>query len=711
MRGALSLAAHRGKSLQSQNAMAVRPPTAGPAASAASDPATAESLGWQLRAALPPLRLHSVSLYDKDANVLWLSEGALGPDEHGLVLEAMEALATDTTQTVHENGMEDGRVAICLPVRTPKGDIVGLSMILADIKSVGDGVLERLTSPQIRTIVQKIAVLLRGSVSKTGETGVVPVLDVTSESSLALMPDTARHVVPPAAPPTPAAATAAGKKATPPARAPIAAVPAAKAVAAPAKSSKGTASPTSAKAATGEPLLSSEAIDDILEFELTPNLPAVEIAKSAPSRDGAAGLAAKRVNGAAPAVAASSATNGAVDLEVTGSDVGQITTPNVVNLSPAVDVSDVDLTAGPEAAGGNVPTLSAAGAQIPTLGAASNAAPALQTTAPGPAVSVSPTSTAASAGATTAPVAAAVTAAASAPATPAPAAPSTPAATTATAPATARSSGSGATTSSRALPSTGATTSSRALPSTGATTTLRVLSSSDAQLLLEVQPYAKLRAGGRSRRFELQVRTPNNRDASRDSAALDAHALQRLLSWLSINRGSWNLEPTSFTLNLSITTLEDERFPQNVASALKNHGISPETIGFEIAEALCMQRRAQVERFINLCDKIGCFIVIDDFSMDSSVLPLLRSKALRLVKIDPKLTGVALKDKLAQALVVAIAQAVRVLGIHCSAKRVETQGSLQWLTAIGCDFAQGSAVCQLQPLEALLSAAPELAKA
>ncbi len=82
------------------------------------------------------------------------------------------------------------------------------------------------------------------------------------------------------------------------------------------------------------------------------------------------------------------------------------------------------------------------------------------------------------------------------------------------------------------------------------------------------------------------------------------------------------------------------------------------------------------------------------------------------MKIDPKLTGVALKDKLAQAMVVAIAQAVRVLGIHCSAKRVESQSSLQWLTAIGCDFAQGSAVSQLQPLEALLApSAAESAKA
>ena len=42
---------------------------------------------------------------------------------------------------------------------------------------------------------------------------------------------------------------------------------------------------------------------------------------------------------------------------------------------------------------------------------------------------------------------------------------------------------------------------------------------------------------------------------------------------------------------------------------------------------------AQVERFITLCDKLGCFVVIDDFSFDSSVLTLLRSKALRLVKI------------------------------------------------------------------------------
>jgi len=216
-------------------------------------------------------------------------------------------------------------------------------------------------------------------------------------------------------------------------------------------------------------------------------------------------------------------------------------------------------------------------------------------------------------------------------------------------------------------------------------------------LVLEVQPFSKLRPGGRTRRYEVLVRSSH---PNRVPPGLDKIALQQLLpGWGPTAR----LEPgaDSFTLNLSISTLEDERFPQFVASNLKTNGIAPDNIGFEIAEPLCLQRRAQVERFITLCDKLGCFVVIDDFSLDSSIVNLLRSKALRLVKIDPKLTSVALKDKLAQAMVVAIAQAVKVLGIHCAAKRVESQAALQWLTAIGCDFAQGAVLGQVQPLETL----------
>lgn len=216
-------------------------------------------------------------------------------------------------------------------------------------------------------------------------------------------------------------------------------------------------------------------------------------------------------------------------------------------------------------------------------------------------------------------------------------------------------------------------------------------------------PFVKLRSGGRMRRFEV-LPTGTAREL-RDPAVLDALAVQRLCDWLANHRAAWTVEPTSFTLNLSIATLEDDRFLKRFATALQNHGIAPDAVGFEIAEALCTQRRAQVERFMAGCDHIGCFVIIDDFSFDSAVVPLLRSKALRLVKIDSRLTAGALRDKLSQALVVATVQAVKVLGMHCAAQQVDSQAALQWLTAVGCDFAQGPMLARQQPLTGLLGPA------
>ncbi len=211
-----------GKSLQPLNAMAVRPPINTPAAAAntAAEPITAESLGWQLRAALPPLRLHSVSLYDEEANVLWLSEGALGPDEHNVVLEAMETLSSDKSLACHEYGLEDGRVGIFLPVRAPQGALVGVAMILADLKSVSDGVLEKIVSPQVRTIMQKIAVLLRASSARSSEApapipvAVVPIVELAPGRAPERTPTPARAAAPaPQAAPTSSAQAAAAKAA------------------------------------------------------------------------------------------------------------------------------------------------------------------------------------------------------------------------------------------------------------------------------------------------------------------------------------------------------------------------------------------------------------------------------------------------------------------------------------------------------------------
>ena len=651
------------------------------------------------------MRLHSVSLYDEQANCLWLSEGALGPDEHNLVLDALEVLSNDKSLPCYENGVEDGRVAIFLPIRAPTGGLVGVALILADLKSVGDGVLEKVVSPQVRPIIQKIAVLMRAAAPKGAEppapisVQVAPVVELAPERAPPARP---------AAPAPQAAAPAPAKAAPPPAAKPAmngkanGAQPAA-AASRPAAAPRMSPPTVAAAPVAQEQSLSPQAIDDILEFELFPDV------GTSPSSEEEVPMSP----------ASSFQQSDSLAWDVTGSSL-QLINDIPAALPPVVEPPKpvASARAAAQAAKPVAPTLAAASipvASIPIAAPANLVPPVLQAPvlqAPIVAPVVAANSTPILAGIDLTPPAALMNGAAANP-TQAAAAPA--AVTTPVAPAAPSASATSA--AAAAAKSTGSTTTTSKALATGnvqalsATQTSRTVALDPASLILDIQPFSKLRAGGRMRRYEVLPRIPH-RDANRAPAVTDGLALQRLLAWLGSNRAAWNLEPTSFSLNLSISSIEDERFLQQVAAALKANGIAPDNLGFEIAEPLCTQRRAQVERFITLCDKLGCFVVIDDFSFDSSVLTLLRSKALRLVKIDPKLTSAALKDKLSQAMVVAIVQAVKVLGIHCAAKRVESQASLQWLTAIGCDLAQGPALSQVLPIESLnLPQAPAAAEA
>jgi EAL domain-containing protein (putative c-di-GMP-specific phosphodiesterase class I) len=530
--------------------------------------ATVESLGQQLREVLPSRRLHSVSLCDHEANVLWLSEGALGPDEHTVVVEALEALTGDPSLPCHESALEDGRLAVFLPVRAPTGALVGIAMILADSKSVGDDTLERLTAMPVRTIMQRLAVLLKPAAATAAGRD--------SPIELALEPDVVAAVIveAPADPAGPARREPAAPAARPAAPRPVQGKPAAP---------KSTGPRPVAAPPAAPPVMSPEEVDEILELELAPD---VELTTSVAS------------------------------LELAADE-----TPPMASLEFLPEPPVVRPVA-PVAA----PVVRKARVLDPP-------APAPKAPAPAPAPASRPRA-----------------------ASPPPAAAPAP------------------------------------IPAPGAD-----------GVMLELLPFTKLRAGGQTRRFQVQARAAQ---LPRDPAAFDALVLQRLLGWLGQHRASWNAQPTTFTINLSIATLEDERFVQRLAAQLNAQGIAADTLGFEIAEALCVQRRAPVERFIAQCEKVGVWVAIDDFSFDAQVLPLLRFKALRLVKLDAKLTGAALRDKLSQALVVATVQAAKVLGIHCAAKKVDSKASLQWLTAIGCDLAQGSALGPVQPLDSLGTAPP-----
>jgi EAL domain-containing protein (putative c-di-GMP-specific phosphodiesterase class I) len=182
----------------------------------------------KLRAALEPARAHAVSLHDETGDVLWLSEGSMGPDEHNAVREAAEAFADANAAPVLSFDLGDMRAAVMVRAINSRRVMVGMVMLVMDTRNLSKGPT-RLMTPKLQKALVEFA-------SVRPDRG--PPLPSPSASGLHLAPDPSppRHAQaapkpapaparPPAPTHAPAAAMAPAKPApartpAPPARAP-----------------------------------------------------------------------------------------------------------------------------------------------------------------------------------------------------------------------------------------------------------------------------------------------------------------------------------------------------------------------------------------------------------------------------------------------------------------------------------------------------------
>jgi EAL domain-containing protein (putative c-di-GMP-specific phosphodiesterase class I) len=232
---------------------------------------------------------------------------------------------------------------------------------------------------------------------------------------------------------------------------------------------------------------------------------------------------------------------------------------------------------------------------------------------------------------------------------------------------------------------------------------------------LHAQQLVKLKGNGGTRRFEILVRdahADNEFGVAPERVLQDVHdpsansdldriVVEQLLTWMNEHRDVWEGDPASFSVNVGMGTIADPKFASFVAATLKNHKIPAKAIGFEIPEKSCVEQARDVDVFVQACEKIGCHVVLDDFTFHHNSMRWLGSSALKFVKLDPKITAVAMKERVPQALVVGIAQASKVLGLSCVAKRVDTPAVRDWLSAVGLDYAQGFLLDQPRALTAL----------
>jgi hypothetical protein len=122
-----------------------------------------EDLGRQFLEAFSPWRSQILSLHDSLGETLWLSEGSIGPDEHDVVLAALDVFALEPRRTSIYRKLEDGRRALFLVARDPLG---GCSGIVFGIIEGGDVDERRVITPAIRALLQRFSMLMAPPVER-----------------------------------------------------------------------------------------------------------------------------------------------------------------------------------------------------------------------------------------------------------------------------------------------------------------------------------------------------------------------------------------------------------------------------------------------------------------------------------------------------------------------------------------------------------------
>jgi diguanylate cyclase (GGDEF)-like protein/PAS domain S-box-containing protein len=148
-------------------------------------------------------------------------------------------------------------------------------------------------------------------------------------------------------------------------------------------------------------------------------------------------------------------------------------------------------------------------------------------------------------------------------------------------------------------------------------------------------------------------------------------------------------DKTRVTVNLSGRQFHDPALLETVDRALKESGLDPSRLEFEITETVAMQDLERADLTLEALKQRGIRLLMDDFGTGHSSLSNLRRLPLHAVKIDRSFVADLPGETRARGIVTAIIAMAHQLGLEVIAEGVETEEQLAFLKTEGCDSAQG----------------------
>jgi len=145
----------------------------------------------------------------------------------------------------------------------------------------------------------------------------------------------------------------------------------------------------------------------------------------------------------------------------------------------------------------------------------------------------------------------------------------------------------------------------------------------------------------------------------------------------------------TLAINLSGTSLSEDRFLEFVIDELKRQNLPKGAICFEITETAAISNLSRVVHFMQTLKKLGCKFSLDDFGSGLSSFTYLKNLPVDYLKIDGQFIRNVAEDAVDESMVIAISSVGHAMGIETIAERVESKKVLDKLGALGIEFAQG----------------------
>jgi EAL domain-containing protein (putative c-di-GMP-specific phosphodiesterase class I) len=159
--------------------------------------------------------------------------------------------------------------------------------------------------------------------------------------------------------------------------------------------------------------------------------------------------------------------------------------------------------------------------------------------------------------------------------------------------------------------------------------------------------------------------------------------------WMAAHAVALSRQGRRAEVNLSAVSIGDEEFTGRLEQWIDRAEVNPSNLVFEITETAALEQLDVAVDFAERLTRLGCRFALDDFGTGFGSLTHLRILPVRYLKIDTSFVRDAAAYPDDQAMlrgIVAIARELRVLTV---AEGIENARTLDLVTELGVDYAQG----------------------